>query len=91
MRKKYGKFYADWRDEHGRRRMKAFPTKKQALTHTHKMQRSVAAKMPAPRQGRNLLPGVGRGTPPHQFRHPGERSPVFPNLSPNLNTSIDHL
>lgn len=44
MRHKHGKWYADWRDEHGRRRMKAFPTKKQAQQYTAKMRRLVAEK-----------------------------------------------
>jgi hypothetical protein len=30
MRAKYGKFYADWRDEKGKRHMKAFGTRKEA-------------------------------------------------------------
>ncbi len=44
MQKKYGKFYADWRDEHGRRQRKSFPTKKRALQHQNKMQRQASAK-----------------------------------------------
>jgi hypothetical protein len=52
MRKKYGKFYADWHDEHGQRKMKAFPTRKQALHHSAKMHRLATTKKPAPRQRR---------------------------------------
>lgn len=37
MREKYGKFYADWKDKQGHRRMKAFPTKTGALRHQAKM------------------------------------------------------
>jgi hypothetical protein len=44
MRVKYGKWYADWNDEQGRRRMKAFPTKKAAERHQMKMRREVARK-----------------------------------------------
>jgi len=44
MRKKYGKWYADWRDEHGQRKMKSFPSKSAALRHQSKMRREVAAK-----------------------------------------------
>ncbi len=44
MRKKYGKFYADWRDQHGHRRMKAFPTKPAALKHQDKQRRAIARK-----------------------------------------------
>jgi hypothetical protein len=44
MRKKYGKFYADWTDETGHRKMKAFPTKKAALRFTAKMRGQVTAK-----------------------------------------------
>lgn len=39
MKKKYGKFYADWRDEHGIRHAKAFHRKKTALAYQRKMQR----------------------------------------------------
>jgi hypothetical protein len=44
MRKRYGKFYADWIDETGHRRMKACPTKKAALRLTARMRKQVAAK-----------------------------------------------
>jgi len=44
MRKKYGKFYADWRDEHGHRRMKALSSKKAAISYQTKMRRAVRAK-----------------------------------------------
>ena len=44
MREKFGSHYADWRDEHGRRHMKAFPTKAAAQRHTRKMRRAIAKK-----------------------------------------------
>ncbi len=44
MRKKYGRFYADWRDQHGKRKMKSFPTKNGALRHQNKMRAAAAAK-----------------------------------------------
>jgi len=44
MRRKYGSYYADWRDEHGNRRMKAFPTKKQATRYQNRMRSIAAAK-----------------------------------------------
>jgi len=44
MRTKFGSFYADWRDQHGRRHMKAFPTKKQARAYAAKQRKLVAAK-----------------------------------------------
>ncbi len=44
MRKKYGKLYADWRDEHGKLKMKAFPTKTGALRYQNKMRTQVAGK-----------------------------------------------
>lgn len=44
MRKRYGKFLADWRDENGRRKRKALATKKAALRFQNKMQHQVAAK-----------------------------------------------
>jgi len=44
MRTKFGSHYADWRDEHGKRHMKAFPTAKAARTFTATMKRKVATK-----------------------------------------------
>ena len=44
MRKRYGKFYADWIDETGHRRMKALDTKKGAQAYTRKMRLLAAAK-----------------------------------------------
>lgn len=49
MQKKYGKFYADWTDEKGHRRRKAFKTKKAATAFTAK-QRAVAAEKKAHRR-----------------------------------------
>jgi len=48
MLRKYGKFYADWKDDKGRRRRKAFPTKFGAARYQAKMQGEVIAKK-APR------------------------------------------
>jgi hypothetical protein len=44
MRKKYGKYYADWRDQHGKRHMKAFPTAKAAKRYAEKQRKDTAAK-----------------------------------------------
>jgi hypothetical protein len=44
MRNKYGKFYADWRDEHGRRHMKACKTKRAALRLQQKQKNAAHAK-----------------------------------------------
>jgi len=44
MLKKYGKFYADWDDARGRRRRKAFTTKKAALRFQTKQRNESAAK-----------------------------------------------
>jgi hypothetical protein len=44
MRKKYSSWYADWRDEHGQRKRKAFPTKNQAQAFQEKMQAQAARK-----------------------------------------------
>lgn len=61
MRKKYGKHYADWRDEHGVRHMKAFDTKRAAvqfqtkqrnLTQAKKVQPSAEQSGRPPRRGR---------------------------------------
>ncbi len=65
MRHRYGKFYADWRDQHGKRRMKACRTEAAAQTLTKKMQERVnAAKRRALRAALKnipqftILPGV---------------------------------
>ncbi len=42
MQKKYGKFYADWRDPLGARHRKTFTTKKAALAHQQRMQKAAA-------------------------------------------------
>jgi hypothetical protein len=62
MRRKAGKWYADWRDEHGRRHMKAFPTKKQALAHANK-QRRIAATKKARASGPSATSAVRRPRP----------------------------
>jgi hypothetical protein len=48
MLKKYGKFYADWDDEHGKRHRKAFRAKKAALQFQAKRRNEVAAKKARP-------------------------------------------
>lgn len=64
MRKKYGKFYADWKDEHGHRRMKACATKGAAEKFTRKMRREVASKKAqAPRRSRKSSAPTRRATP----------------------------
>ena len=44
MRHKFGSFYADWRDQFGKRHMKAFTTKKAAAKFGLKMRREATAK-----------------------------------------------
>jgi hypothetical protein len=44
MQKKYGKFYADWRDEKGNRKRKAFRTKTAAERFQTRMRRLSTAK-----------------------------------------------
>jgi len=44
MRKRYGKFYADWRDEHGIRHMKACRSIEAARRFTAKMHAAVTTK-----------------------------------------------
>jgi len=44
MRHKSGKWYADWRDEHGTRHMKAFSTAAAAKLFTARMRKKIAAK-----------------------------------------------
>ncbi len=62
MRKKYGKWYADWRDETGVRHAKAFPTKKAAQRHTDKMRAQVAAKK-SPRPAASQKPSTAGRKP----------------------------
>lgn len=52
MLKKHGKYYADWRDSKGRRRRKAFPTRKAAKAHTQAMQKAAAEKKARPSRRR---------------------------------------
>jgi len=52
MLKKYGRFYADWEDETGRRLRKSFPTKRAALNH-QTIQRANAAAKKAPASARS--------------------------------------
>jgi len=44
MLKKYGRFFADWFDEHGARKRKSFPTRKHALTFQEKQRQLVTTK-----------------------------------------------
>jgi hypothetical protein len=44
MKHKYGKWYADWRDQHGVRKAKAFRTKAAATKYARKMAADAAAK-----------------------------------------------
>lgn len=61
MKHKYGKFYADWRDEHGVRHAKAFKLKKHAERFAKKMQAAAAEKKPEARPHRANRESVGRG------------------------------
>ena len=62
MVKKYGKFYADWKDPAGHRHRRAFPTKKKALRFQSKMRAETAAKKaPASEpSAKSAKPGPGR-------------------------------
>jgi hypothetical protein len=64
MKKKYGKFYADWRDERGVRRAKAFPTKKAALAFTARKHREVARKKAAAQRQPRRASNAGRRPTP---------------------------
>ncbi len=58
MKHKHGKWFADWRDAHGVRKAKAFPTKKAARLYSQRMRKEAqagkarrarrSAKSPAP-------------------------------------------
>ncbi len=48
MKHKYGKWFADWRDEHGKRHAKAFRTKSKARAYSKRMQREAQAKKARP-------------------------------------------
>jgi hypothetical protein len=76
VRIKSGKFYADWRDEKGRRRMKAFPTKRAASRHTAKMRAQTAGKK-AYASARSAKPAT-RG-PRRSPRKRGTPSPSLTN------------
>ncbi len=41
---KYGKFYADWEDQFGKRKRKAFDSKSQALSFQTRQRKQAAAK-----------------------------------------------
>ncbi len=73
MMKKYGKYYADWTDEHGKRRRKAFPTAKGAQQHqTKEARRAALKKAPASAPSRQ---SSRRGKPP-KARRATEVSPA---------------
>jgi hypothetical protein len=65
MKHKYGKWYADWRDEHGQRKAKAFRTKKAALKFSRKMQADAAAKK-APASARSRRSSKRGPRPTHR-------------------------
>ncbi len=71
MRNIFGSWYADWRDEHGHRHMKAFPSKKAAAAYTRRMQRAVAGKKARPSAQSRPSPKPGpkqRRQGPHESR-----------------------
>src|SRR4029077_1510736 len=78
MRKRYGKFYADWIDEAGHRRMKACATKKAALRLTEKMRREVASKK-AHASGPST---ISAPRSPRPSRKPRAKSAPRPRSSP---------
>jgi len=58
MRHKYGSYYADWRDQFGKRHMKAFKTARAARAYTARMRSAIAkkarrsaARAPSPKPG----------------------------------------
>jgi hypothetical protein len=79
MRKVAGSFYADWRDEHGKRKMKAFGSAKAARQYTQRMRREVAKKShhagpPATSSARGSRSGRTKATcasPTSYARHSG--------------------
>jgi hypothetical protein len=67
MLKKYGRFFADWRDHTGKRHRKSFDTRKQAQKHQDRMQAEALAKKastPARPSGRSLRPTARRRSGP---------------------------
>jgi len=75
MRKKYGKLYADWRDEHGKLKMKAFPTKTGALRYQNKMRTQVAGKKARASPTSRTSPPRGPRRSPRAGRHAAAASP----------------
>lgn len=72
MLKKYGRFYADWEDAHGKRRRKSFPNKKQALKHQARMREESAlkkARASGPSR-KSVTPGPRRTTAPTTRKPP---------------------
>ena len=68
MLHKYGKWYADWRDESGKRKRKAFRTKNAAKRHEERMRaQAITKKEPRPARSGNSRRS-GR-------RHKPERKP----------------
>jgi hypothetical protein len=79
MLKKYGKFYADWKDTAGKRRRKTFDTKKQALQFQRQMREASAIKKAQARaasqrrSARGPKQSRGRGTQPTESRGSSKR------------------
>lgn len=82
MQHKYGKWYADWDDEHGKRHRKALPTKKAARQFQAKMRNEVAAKKARPRKASRRSSKTGRSsrraanTPSKSLSHSAARSAI---------------
>jgi hypothetical protein len=72
MQKKYGKFYADFKDEKGHRRRKAFKTKEAATAFQTKMRNAIKAKKAsghASRRSARLTQKQRRATRTQQSSH----------------------
>lgn len=83
MRKRYGKFYADWRDEKGIRHMKACPSRKAAIRLTAKMRAQTAAKKTvasAPSRKRSTA-GPRRTATPQTRTPTSARAKTWPSSS----------
>ncbi|MGH9775297.1 MAG: hypothetical protein ACRD50_10165 [Candidatus Acidiferrales bacterium] len=63
MMKKYGKFYADWTDDKGRRHRKALPTKRAALDYQRRRRLETAAKKAGSRARSASSHGTGKRSP----------------------------
>lgn len=79
MLHKYGKWYADWDDEEGKRHRKAFPSKARALKFQAKMRNAVALKKA--RHSARLATSARRGPKPSKKgRRPRTRQANSPKL-----------